>query len=784
MNPFLMAAVVVMALAGMALAGVLRVGVADGAVALSAGSGTRRRDLRIDSREGVTADAALVLLVIATAALVGGSHWVAGTDVLAPMLGTGAVFCLLLAKVVPRGTTYWLAVEVSAVVALFIFTAPHPGSPIEDFPSWVQSIRGSVGLAALVTMAGGGWMLVAWSAFWVARGRNASVALAPLAVVLAVEILNDPTQPASGQLMVFWILLAGMLLLRLNTARIRERWRDMADSQVWIYIASRGAVAVIALLIVSVLLPPLSSIDLSVALFHGRNPSTSAGPASDLGGRAPDSQPVGNQTQTGYSEKVAPGGTLTRSGTPVLKVSSDFGRSVYWRGINLYAIVGTAWVPGSARAVTAEAGPNTLLDDGSASARQHVHATVEVLDVAQQTIFWPGDPNLVDQASVLRGARPGSLSGVATVEAAYTRTPLPVGTTYTVDALQSVATEDQLRLAGANYPAAILQLTGADRAGATGVGADVADLARRVAGPGATPYDAVKKIEAYLRTQEKYQLVVTSPPAGADPVSYFLFRSHIGYCEYFASSMGEMVRALGIPVRLVSGYGPGQSTPAQDVDRNFRRDAALGSSVSTIRASDAHTWVEVYFPGYGWIPFEPTPDPNYPALARGDAAASHAPVTNPVPAPLVPNPPARNQHQPSSSPIPAALAVTAVLVLAAALLVLVVARVALGPHLNADLGLAWRRLGLIGRRLGVLRRESDTPLEYSRRLAGRLPDLGPELLLLGAAYSRNQYGAGNGRTDQQGELEAWRAVRSQLLRLLTLGTSVKVVRPGAATPPS
>ena len=602
----------VLAISGLALAGVVRVAVVEGAVDLSVGRDGRRRGLRIESREGILADVALVLLVVATAALVGGSHWVAGTDVLAPMLGFGAVLCLLLAKTAPRGTTYWLAVEVAAVAALFVFTAPHSGSLIADFPAWVEAIRGSVALAALVTMAGAGWMLVAWSAFWVSRKRNAALALAPLAVVLAVEILNDPTQPASGELMVSWILLAGMLLLRLNTARIRERWHDMADTQVWIYIASRGAVAVIALLIVSVLLPPLSTIDLSLSFFHGRNAEGAPGPASDLGGRGSDAQPSGNQTQTGYSERVAPGGTLTRSSTPVLTVSSDFGRPVYWRGINLYSIVGTAWLPGPARAVTADAGANTPLDNGTAGARQHVHATVEVLDVAQQTLFWPGDPYVVDQATVLRGARPGSISGVATVEAAYSRTVLPVGTTYTVDALQSVATEDQLRQAGANYPQAVVQLTGPSSPTPASIGSDVSRLARQVGLAGSTPYDQVKNIEAYLRSKEKYRLVISSPPAGTDPISYFLFQSHTGYCEYFASAMGEMVRALGIPVRLVSGYGPGQTTPPQDVDRNFRRDIAPGSSVSTIRASDAHTWVEVYFPGYGWVPFEPTPTPTTP----------------------------------------------------------------------------------------------------------------------------------------------------------------------------
>jgi len=780
MNPLGLALVAVLAVTGLSMAGVLRVRAAEGGVDLHFGPEGRRRDVRLESREGVLADLALVLLVLTTTALVRGSRWVPGTDVLTPMLATAAVFCLLLAKVVPRGTTYWLAVEASAVAALFIFTAAHPAGPLQDFPAWVQSIRGSANLALLVTMAGAGWMVVAWSAFWVARKRNALLALAPLALVLAVEILNDPNQPSSGALMVTWILLAGILLLRLHTAHIRERWTDMADSEVWTSIATRGAAAVVALLVVAVLLPPLSTVDLSVSMFRGRSSAGAPGAVVDPAGRAPDPEAVGNLTQTGYSEKVAPGGTLTRSSRPVLRVSNDFGRQVYWRGINLYSIVGAAWVPGPARLVTAEVGPNTLLDDGTSAARQHVHATVEVLDVAQQTLFWPGDPYQVDQATVVRGTRPNALSGVATVEAAYSRAPVAVGTTYTVDALQSVAGEDQLRNAGGAYPAAVSQLA----AGLTGIGPEVRDLARQVAGNATNPYDQVKNIETYLRTQEHYQLAVTSPPPGVDPVAYFLVKSHTGYCEYFASAMGEMVRALGIPSRLVSGYGPGQTTPSQDVDRNFRRDTALGSAVSTIRASDAHTWVEVYFPGYGWVPFEPTPDPNYPALSRGDSAGAPKPVVPAaVPSPETVRPPVPHAPRPGRSPVPLALGLTARAALA--LLAWITGKRLLGPALVADMALPWSRLGLLGRRLGVRHRDSDTPLEYSRRLAGHVPGLEQEIMLLGGAYSRGRYSATSDAGGYaQREAAAWMTLRSHLLSLLTLGDRASVVSRGAPTPQS
>jgi transglutaminase-like putative cysteine protease len=763
-----LAAGVVLAVSGLALAGVLRLEPEDGGLTLAVGSSDRTLSrVRLDLREGLIADACLFCVVMVTALLVAGSSWVAGGGVLVPMLATGTVFCLVIAKIVPRDTTYWLAAEVAAVGALFVFTAPHGSSPPADFVNWVRSVRASVGSAALVTLAGAGWMIVAWAVFWVARKRIATIALAPLTTVLGVEIINDPTQPASGELTVFWILLASLLLLRMHTARIRERWRDMADAQVWIFIASRGAILVVVLLVVAVILPPLNTTDLSVALFHGRDPSQGQGPpdASQAGRGAPP----GSFQTTGYSDHVTPGGTLVRSSTPVMQVSSDFTRPVYWRGINLYSLVNGSWTRGEAGRVSATVGPNTALDDGASISRQSVHATIQVLGSTQQTIFWPGEPFKADKATVLRSDRQGVLGGVASVEAAYAVDPLAPGASYSVEATDSIATEDELRRASTDYPAAVLRLASlGGQPQAASISRDIAALATRVAGTGAV-YDQVKNIETYLRTQERYQLKVSAPPGGTDPVAFFLFTSHVGYCEYFASSMGQMVRSLGIPVRLVSGYGPGQSTPKQDVDRQFKHSVDIGASVSTIRASDAHTWVEVYFPAYGWVPFEPTPDPLYPALSRGTSVT--APAVDPGSVPVLPAvPPQTNApHQaPAASPIPALVGL-GLTVFAAILLALILSRIARGPAGAEDVGLAWRRLGWLGRRLGVRRNGSDTPLEFSSRLAARLPDLEPQIMTIGRAYSRELYGPGSAQPADAGPREAWPAVRRRMVRLLTTG---------------
>ena len=117
-------------------------------------------------------------------------------------------------------------------------------------------------------------------------------------------------------------------------------------------------------------------------------------------------------------------------------------------------------------------------------------------------------------------------------------------------------------------------------------------LARKITANSPTPYDKSAEIERYLHTNFGYTLDLRDMNH-PDPLAYFLFVKHAGNCEYFASAMTIMLRTLGIPARYVTGFLPGEYN---DVGEDY-----------IIRASDAHSWVEVYFPGYGWQTFDPTP---------------------------------------------------------------------------------------------------------------------------------------------------------------------------------
>ena len=120
----------------------------------------------------------------------------------------------------------------------------------------------------------------------------------------------------------------------------------------------------------------------------------------------------------------------------------------------------------------------------------------------------------------------------------------------------------------------------------------IPELARTITAAAPTAYDKAMTMEAYLRSHYAYTLNLTARP-GVSPLSHFLFEARAGHCEYFASAMAVMLRSLGIPSREVNGFLPGEYN---DLAGDY-----------IVRESDAHSWVEAYFPGNGWVTFDPTP---------------------------------------------------------------------------------------------------------------------------------------------------------------------------------
>ncbi len=163
------------------------------------------------------------------------------------------------------------------------------------------------------------------------------------------------------------------------------------------------------------------------------------------------------------------------------------------------------------------------------------------------------------------------------------------GDSYTAASQMTLATATQLRGAGTVYPEWVTSLYLYVSASVT---QRTRDLALDIVAEATNPYDQAKAIERYLRTNIIYNERIPRPPENQDPVDWVLFDHQEGYCNYYASAMIIMLRTLGIPARMAAGFAQGNYDPAQQT--------------YVVTERDAHTWVEAYFPSYGWIEFEPT----------------------------------------------------------------------------------------------------------------------------------------------------------------------------------
>jgi protein-glutamine gamma-glutamyltransferase len=168
--------------------------------------------------------------------------------------------------------------------------------------------------------------------------------------------------------------------------------------------------------------------------------------------------------------------------------------------------------------------------------------------------------------------------------------PLQAGMIYSVVSARQDYPAELLRTSVAVYPddirAAYLQLPPT-------VSQRTRDLAASIISGQPTPYDQVVAVRDYLLATYPYDFYPPPQALNTDAVDQFLFVDQRGVCEHFVSAMVVMLRTQGIPARLAAGFGSG----------DFNRVTGYYE----VHADDAHAWAEVYFPGYGWIPFDPTP---------------------------------------------------------------------------------------------------------------------------------------------------------------------------------
>jgi transglutaminase-like putative cysteine protease len=260
------------------------------------------------------------------------------------------------------------------------------------------------------------------------------------------------------------------------------------------------------------------------------------------------------------------------------------------------------------------------------------------------------------------------------------------------------------------------------------------ELARRITAGRTTTYDKAEAVQRWLQLHTEYNLDIPPDPPGVDAVDRFLFETRQGFCEHIASAMALLLRASGVPTRFVVGFGPGERNPL--------------TGYFDVRESDAHAWVEVYYAGIGWMPYDPTF--GVPSAAPSAASRFIAPevfhaigrfFSRTIPAPL--KRAAGELRHVAAHAWPLTLLLTAGAALA--LLGLVVRRRRRGaPPPPTGAAAAFSELAEALRATGRVRRRSQTPSEFLREVVGDpgvSPALAMEARTVIRAFERERFAA-------------------------------------------
>lgn len=258
----------------------------------------------------------------------------------------------------------------------------------------------------------------------------------------------------------------------------------------------------------------------------------------------------------------------------------------YWRGRVYDHYENGAWT--NASTVTENFAPSEgALEIPHQQARFETELTFTIRSNQQSLLYAPAEPVWFDHGGAVSiRLLPGERYDVLAWRA---EPAILTGSSYRVRALTGNPSVQDLRGAGENYPEWVASLylqipQELDR--------ELQPLAEEITRDASTPYDKAAAITAYLRNEIEYQTFVAPPPPGTDPALWVLFEYKRGFCNFSASIEVLMLRSIGIPARMAVGFAEG------------KYDGVTNSY--TVRRSDAHAWPEVYFPGIGWVEFEPT----------------------------------------------------------------------------------------------------------------------------------------------------------------------------------
>ena len=719
---------------------------------------------------------------MAVAASVNSAHWVRDTPSLYPIGFSALIAAYLLSRLrwnellihpiaLLLGATF-VFLQIIAVVSghsLYVRT----DNLLDRMYAWWSAVTqngiSSDPLPVIVLLLVATWLGAYVSAWAIFRWRNGTLGLLPGGIALMTNLALSPGQFSTA--FVVFILAGALLLMRLHVARREQQWdRDGIVYPEFISLSALHATfwATCALLIFVWLLPLHARSDTANERWDDftRPVTRHLTPLARVFVSVNAKKPVNIHN---IKDALAFQGKINLSGKDAVqidvKITPEMAAFLREQSFDEYTRDG--WKINAGGNVTLDPGARTLVNEGDITSqsqqdlnnqlisppRQEVTVNVKVEGGNNDHLFSLGQPLASDQQS---SASVGAdLPDVSSLKPAG---HLSNGDAYSVTGSVSVASIDVLRGAGTEYPswvkARYLDLP-------RDLPRRVRFKAQEVTRSTGTPYDDAAAIEKYLRTFP-IDYNVPAAPAGQDSVDYFLFDAQRGYFDYHASAMAVMLRAIGIPARVATGYV---------VDPLARQG---DSDVFKLTQRQAFAWPEVYFPGSGWVEFNPTP--SQPLINR-PGTAKLAPVAG-----------SKKQDDPSEAPIDLGISPGGPLALPAAkgdgggvsawlfIVLVIIGGVALA--LTGAAKVAWEfGLGGLPRpaqlwektiRLATLGKARphtyETPREFAARLRRDVPG-SDGVAYIASAYERGRFGQ-KALTEEEAERldAAWASARGSLLR--------------------
>ena len=748
---------------------------------------TLRSKLRLE--EGWTSFLLVMLMLLALVWSVRAAEWIDGLGILTWIALVAMLFGLVLAKMrrLPAILAHLLSLGVGiAWVAVLLSTTFQPPMVPAELAMSAHSLSAKLGaiyqqasqwlldpeqaepwlsnFMFLVTLAALTWLLSYASVWFVFRSHWIWGAIVPTGAAAILNVYYAP--PRLVLYFLLYCLCALLLLVRLHVYTRERIWRTESvnyNLDVDLTFLRDGLVVSILALLLAWSIPAAA-----------RSPR--------LADFWANFEEPGQRIQTwwtrlysslnyqGTSSLVNFGRTMTLgsasnlSSTPVLEVQAA--EPHYWRAVAYDRYTGSGWVNTDGSALELQPGRSDLYPAPYLMQSEFAH-TVRMLEPGESVLFFVGQPlstSLSARASLAYLPAPTSkpATDVSMMSALKT---LRRNQSYTLVSMISKATVRQLRAAGTNYPGWVkeryLQLP-------RSVPSRVRNLSHEITAGAKTPYDQAEAIQDYLRRNIFYDQSISAPPAGVDVVDWFLFEKRRGYCDYYATAMAILCRAIGIPVRVAQGYSSG--------------DYVTSSRSYTVRQQDAHAWPEVYIPDYGWIVFEPTS--SEAAISRPEESALSLP---PGLAALLDLDTPRTEREDKfgaddASGVEGDIAPVALVrprpwyarILRLVLVVLAAGAAALIILLGwwqlslRGLGAAasvYEQMQRFGRLLGVPHQVHETPVEYGESLVQMLAERQEQVRYLVASYVKQRYGrSGLGGQEEKELGRQWRQLRAYMWR--------------------